>query len=168
MTSNRHTAGRRPNDRTQRAAAKLLGIAPDITRAIEHIREELSAIGYPSNGGGPKVSGGEPGNAVEMQAVKAARYSAQREDLRDQITACEDHVSALVRLVKHILGETMPNADGEALCADKQRGRDGVIDWGDPTCTELPTQGGLCFRCYQAERRWRSRTGLPDRAEPAA
>lgn len=177
----------RPNDRTQRAAAKLIGIAPDITRAVELLREELDSLGFPRRGGGTgKIRGGGltlavehtdngekeidhvPCTTVEKTVIDGSHRAGLREDLRDQITAVEDQVTALVRLTRHILGEPLPNAEGEPLCADKQRGREGVIEWGDPTCTELPIQGGLCFRCYQRERRWRTNVGLPDRAEPAA
>jgi hypothetical protein len=178
----------RPNDRTQRAAARLIAVAPDITRAVELLREELDAIGFPRRGGDSgKVRGGTltiavkhndngeeetdhvPCTTVEKTVIDGWHRAGLREDLRDLITAVEDQVTALVRLTRHILGEPLPNAEGEALCADKQRGRDGVIEWGDATCTELPLAShGLCFRCYQRERRWRADRGLDFRGEAAS
>jgi hypothetical protein len=56
-----------------------------------------------------------------------------------------------------------------ARCRDAQPGRDGVLDWGDPTCEELPVKAGTCSACYQRERRWRIGAGLAERdTAPAA
>ena len=171
MTARHRT---QPNDRAQRAAAKLLGIAPDITRAVEHLREELSVLGYPARSDGPKVAGGSSSTPTERDGTQAAHLSGMREDLRDTIVDIGQRIDALVRLVRHILGEAMPTADGEALCADVQKGREGAITWGDPTCTELPLgndNGGrrkLCARCEKREMRWRKEHGLTFRGESAA
>jgi hypothetical protein len=105
---------------------------------------------------------------TERDAIRASQLTASREDLRDLINTIEAHSHALVRFVHHHLGIPQPNADGEALCCDKQRGRDGVLDWGDPLCADLPVSRGLCARCYQREREWRKGHGMPDRSEAAA
>jgi hypothetical protein len=73
-----------------------------------------------------------------------------------------------VRGGKAALTPTERDANGEALCCDKQRGRDGVLEWGDPLCADLPALHGLCSRCLKRETRWRSQHGLPFRGEPAA
>jgi hypothetical protein len=175
-----------PNDRTQRTAARLLAIAPRVTELVEHQRDALGALGFPGSSSGPKVRGGQrtmpvkhndngeeetdhvPVTSVEMAAIKVAHLTSEREDLRDLINTLEAHSHALVRFVHFHLGIPQPSADGEALCCDKQRGRDGVLDWGDPLCADLPVSRGLCARCYQREREWRKGHGLADRSEAAA
>ena len=158
-----------PNDHTQRAAAKLLGIAPTITQLVEQHRQALQSIGWPTTRLGPKISGGGGSHhsTAEHDAIQLTQITAQRDDLKETIIAVTQHVDALIRLVHHQLGHQIPAADGHALCCDLQHGRQGHTDWGDPTCTELPVTGGLCYRCYQSERRWRAANGLTDRAQPA-
>jgi hypothetical protein len=56
-----------------------------------------------------------------------------------------------------------------ARCNDNQVGRDGAIEWGDPTCVDIPVKAGCCSACYQRERRWRLANALaPREIEPAA
>jgi hypothetical protein len=176
-----------PNDRTQRTAARLLAIAPRITELVEHYHQELGALGYPASSSREKVRGGQrtiavkhwdngeeetdhvPVTSVEVDGIRASQLTASREDLRDLINTIEAHSHALVRFVHYHLGIPQPNADGEALCCDRQRGRDGVLDWGDPLCNDLPLERhGLCPRCLKRESRWRANHGLPFRGEPAA
>lgn len=157
----------KPNDRIQRTAAKLLGIANEVTDVVETMRDELASLGF-AGGSSGEGRGSGTSAPVERDAVRIHELTANREDLRDLITDVSERADALVRFVKHLSGTPLPGADGEALCSDKQMGREGAIDWGDATCTELPLQGGLCFRCYQRERRWRRARGLEDRSEPAA
>jgi hypothetical protein len=45
------------------------------------------------------------------------------------------------------------------------QGRDGAIEWGDPTCTSIPSRGPLCERCSKREYRWRIDHGMPRRAD---
>lgn len=181
------TRARRPNDRAQRTAAKLLGIAPDITRAVELLREEQDSLGYPRTSTATgKISGGGltiavkhwdngieetdhvPATTVEKTVIDGGARSTMRQDLGDHIRAAEDAVSRLDKLTRRILGLPNPSAEQEPLCADKQMGREGVIEWGDPTCTELPLSNyGVCSRCYHRERRWRAERGLVFRGEPA-
>jgi len=44
-------------------------------------------------------------------------------------------------------------------------GRDGAIEWADPTCSAVPSRGPLCDRCAKREYRWRSSRGLTQRAD---
>ena len=157
-----------PNERTQRAGAKLIGIGPEITTLITNIREELSTLGY--SGGSSNNGRGSSGTSspVERDAIRIHQLTAARADLRDAITSTSEHIDALVRLVKFLAGTPLPGADGESLCSDRQVGREGSFHWGDPTCTDLGVQSGLCYRCYSAERRWRQANGLTSRNETTA
>ena len=158
-----------PNERTQRTAARLLAIAPLITQLVQHHREELSSLGFPGSSGEPRDRGGGAAlTPTERDAIRCAQLTAQREDLRDLINTIESHSHALVRVVHFQLGIPLPGADGEALCCDKQRGRDGALEWGDPLCKDLPVRHGLCERCLKRETRWRREHNLPFRGEEAA
>ena len=158
-----------PNDKVQRVAALIVhgGLGKNITRAVVLINDELSAIGFPAKSAGEKVSGGGYTTSdPEHNAIELARLTGQREDLRDAISQFVDHGNALDRLVRAILAERPPSAEGQQLCHDKQVGRQGVEAWGDVSCTELPLGGWqLCPRCTKRETRWRAEQGLRFRGQ---
>jgi hypothetical protein len=99
-------------------------------------------------------------------AVRITDLTSSREDLRDWLTDLQNRINAGVLLIARI--RKINYAHGAKLCCENQQGRQGSIEWGDPTCTELPVQNGLCPRCYQNERRWRQQHEMPAREEPAA
>ena len=158
-----------PNDRLQRHAALIVngGLGRNTTRAVVLINEELDAIGFPAKSTSEKVSGGGYTTSdPEHNAIELARLTAQREDLRDLITAVVDAGHALERKVRDILSERPPTAEGQQLCHDKQVGRQGYEVWGDPQCCELPLGGWqLCPRCTKRETRWRADQGLRFRGQ---
>lgn len=155
-----------PNAKVQRAAALLLGIAPEITKALIEANEELSLLGYPgssSKGASYTATDLDP---VGGDAVRITQLAAWREDMRDAIEDLGNRVDMLIRTVRVV--RNVRYAHGVKLCAENQQGREGSIVWGNPTCTELPTKGGCCSACYQAERRWREGEGRATDVEPAA
>jgi hypothetical protein len=154
-----------PNARIQLAAGILLDLAPEFTKAIQDIHDELSVLGFPSstNRGTSYIDAPDPaGN----DAVRITDLTSSREDLRDWLTDLQNRINAGVLLIARI--RKINYAHGAKLCCENQQGRQGSIEWGDPTCTELPVQNGLCPRCYQNERRWRQQHEMPAREEPAA
>jgi hypothetical protein len=163
-----------PNDRVQKSAAKLLGVAVPVTVAVDALRERLDAVGYPSTARrGPQTlqvfdSANPDVDHTGDAACAASDALALKEDLRDAITDIERRIDALARLVIKITNEPLPGLEGVALCSDNQHGREGVAEWGDPTCTALPVRSGMCWPCYQRERKHRAAAGLADRSEPAA
>ena len=96
----RRSTRNQPNDRTQRSAAKLLGIGPEITAVIAQIRTELSTLGFSGSSGGGGRSGGGISSPVERDAIRVHELTAGREDLRDTITDVSERIDALVRLVE--------------------------------------------------------------------
>ena len=147
-----------PNARLNRVAGILEQMAPETTKALEEIVGELGQLGFPSSGHGGSSYLDAP-DPVAGDAIRIAELTGWREDLRDLIGAIEDHTNALVLLVARI--RRVKHAHGVRLCNENQQGREGSIEWGDPTCSELPTQNGLCYSCYQRERRWRMAHGKP-------
>lgn len=155
-----------PNARINRAAGVLEQLAPEATKALEEIADELSLLGFPSasNRGSSYVE--DTPDPVGDDAARIAQVTGYREDLRDWIDDMCDRVNAGVLLIARI--RNVRHAHGVKLCSENQQGRKGSIEWGDAACTELPTQDGLCARCYQAERRWRRDNDQPALGIPAA
>lgn len=156
----------KPNARVQRAAGLLLGLSPDVTRALVDATDELSMLGFPSSSNRGTNFLATDADPVGGDAARIHELTAWREDLRDAIVALEAKVDHLVGVVRQ--QRQVRWAHGVQLCADSQQGHAGSIEWGDPTCTELPTKGGLCASCYQRERRWRIDNGKPTTEAPAA
>lgn len=154
-----------PNARLQRVAGLIDGASREATLALTEIADELSMLGYP---GASSQGVREPSDEgpVSRDALRIVELTAWREDIRDAIDDMEARANALVRLLARVRGVNY--AHGVKLCSENQQGRDGSIEWGDPTCTELPTKNGLCPACYQAERRYRADHDLPTGIEPAA
>lgn len=143
----------KPNARLQRVAGLLLGTSVDVTKALQAVDDELSQLGFPgssSKGASYTTTDLDP---VGGDAVRIHELTEWREALRDAIRSQERGADGLLRLVRRILN--VNHAHGVKLCAENQQGREGSIEWGDPTCTELDTKAGLCSACYQAERKWR-------------
>lgn len=155
----------KPNARLQRQAGLLLGIAPEVTRALADAQDELSLLGYPSSSGGANYTASDC-DPVGGDVARIMHLTAWREDMRDAIADMGNRVDALIRLVRVV--RDIRWAHGVKLCAENQQGHVGSIEWGDPTCTELPVKGGLCPACYQRERRWRADHDMPSSEAPAA
>lgn len=155
-----------PNARLQRIAGVVLDLAPEVTQALQQVTDELSMLGFPSASSQGIRETTDDDGPVSRDAVRITELTAWREDLRDAIDDFGNRLDVLQHIVRRM--RTLRHAHGVKLCAEHQQGRDGSIEWGDPTCTELPTKAGLCPKDYQAERRWRVAQGLPTSEEPAA
>lgn len=170
------------NERLQRYAALVLGLAPEVTKALRDVSDELSLLGYPSasnisrprvGGTGVARGGDDPDDPdfiaddgpVSHDAIRIAELGAWREDLRDWIGDLEDRIAVGIHIVKKIRN-LPPAAMGAKLCVDNQQDREGSIEWGNPTCTQLPTKAGLCDACYKAERRWLTARDKPTHDVP--
>ena len=153
------------------AASLLLGnLAARLPVAIATLRRELDIVdGYPATTLGDGMSRSTADlTSVERAADARWRMSGNLDDLRDMATTIVELVNTMNTMTDRALGTRAPAAD-VARCRDAQPGRDGVLDWGDPTCEELPAKAGTCSACYQRERRWRIGAGLAERdTAPAA
>lgn len=155
------------------AAATLLErLASLYPSALGHLARELHILdGLPSIASGAGVIRGatdvEALTAVERVADRRIRFSTEIDTLREDAQAVVDMVHALAHMIDRAAGLRAPVE--VARCRDSLHGRDGAMDWGDPTCEEIPAKAGLCSACYQRERRWRIAEGLAERhTEPAA
>ena len=148
------------------AAGLLLGnLAERLPAAVAVLRRELDVVdGYPAStlGDGMSVGTSEL-TSVERAADVRWMMSGNLDDLRQTADTIIELVNTLATLTNRALGTRAPAAD-VARCRDNQRTRDGVLEWGDPTCEELPAKAGCCIACYHRERRWRIGNGLAERA----
>ena len=153
------------------AASLLLGnLAARLPVAIATLKRELDIVdGYPATTLGDGMSRSTADlTSVERAADARWKMSGNLDDLRDMAKTIVELVNTMATMTDRALGTRAPAAD-VARCRDAQPGRDGVLDWGDPTCEELPVKAGTCSACYQRERRWRIGAGLAERdTAPAA
>lgn len=154
------------------AAVLLERLAASYPSALGHLARELIVLdGQPSQASGAGVIRGsndiEALTAVERVAAARVRFSVELDTLREDAQAVIDMINALAHMIDRAVGLRAPVE--VARCRDSLPGRAGSMDWGDPTCEEIPAKAGLCSACYQRERRWRIGAGLAERAtEPAA
>ena len=91
---------------------------------------------------------------VAMMRISAGDDVAQ---LRDDLAAVTSLLMSAISVARSVSGWRPADA---ARCRDGQVGRDGVDEWGDAGCEEIPAKAALCSACYQRERRWRLAEGL--------
>jgi hypothetical protein len=156
----------RPDHRTLQAALTLEQLAPDVTVALAHLyRERAICDGYTastSNGRGTAES-----STTEAAALTAEYLGIKALAIRTIINQIETLIDDLAHSIQKAVGVRAPVT--VTRCRDNHTGRQGAIEWGDPTCEAIPDKAGLCSACYQRERRWRQAHGLPAREiEPAA
>lgn len=147
------------------AAAHLLAnIANKLPAAIAVLRRELDVVdGYASATMQPKVSAAAELTSVERAADLRLMMSGDLDDLREMANAIAEMVGTLNRQTDRALGLRAPTAADVARCRDALHGRDGAVEWGDPTCEEIPVKAGLCTACYHREYRWRRGNDLGPR-----
>jgi hypothetical protein len=112
----------------------------------------------------PKAKG-VPTSVVEAQATgELLELSKIERTAAGHVTDLAYATYELLRLANIYV----PSAPSEApVCAST--GREGAIEWCDPTCADYATKAGLCARCYKRESRWRKehnrgRRGVEDAA----
>lgn len=103
----------------------------------------------------------------ERVAEQRLRLQRELEDVEQRARTIRIIADGALADARRLMGERAPKAD---RCTGGV-GRDGHIEWGDPTCTRVPERdGGLCSACWMREARWRTKHDLParDRALPHA
>jgi hypothetical protein len=151
------------------AVGLLQNYARTLPIALAHVDRELHIIdGWPAStmsDGMPK--GDSPLTRVERAAEDAWRLSRTRAQMLDDKDAILSLILSALHVCQDAAGMRAPVV--VARCNDSQVGREGLIEWGNTTCVEIPTKAGLCSACYQRERRWRLANALaPREIEPAA
>ena len=157
----------RTDVRLEAAGLLLASLADRYPEAIASLRRELDVVdGYSSATMQPRVSATAELTSVERAADLRWSMTGDLDDLRDMAANIIELINTFQRQTDRALGVRAPAA---TRCKDALHGRDGSLEWGDPTCEELPVKVGLCSACYQRERRWRLVNDLADRdTVPAA
>ena len=150
------------------AVSLLQNYARTLPVALAHVDRELYVLdGWPASTMSDGMPRGEAAlNAVERAADARLRLSTTRTTLIDD----RDAILALIASALHVCRDAagMRAPVDVARCNDNQVGREGTIEWGNPTCSEIPAKAGLCSACYQRERRWRLANALAPREIEAA
>jgi hypothetical protein len=97
---------------------------------------------------------------TERAAELALRLEREEADVRARLVVIERVANSIMADMTRLIGTRL--AKPKRCTAE---GREGSIEWGDPTCTSLPSRGPLCDRCSKAEYRWRVGRGLGRRAD---
>ena len=157
----------RTDVRLEAAGLLLASLADRVPEAIASLRRELDLVdGYSSATMQPRVAATAELTSVERAADLRWTMTGDLDDLRDMAANIIELINTFQRQTDRALGVRAPVA---TRCKDALHGRDGSLEWGDPTCEELPVKAGLCSACYQRERRWRiaNNLGPRDTAEAA-
>lgn len=159
----------RPNERVVQVGLHLANQdALVVAQALSHLALEQSVCDGWATRGDSAGRGSAASSTTEAAAIMAGQFHHKTDDIRQAIANLEADRQHLARLASESLGLRAPAALAEIRCRDSQMGRQGALEWGDPTCEELPVKAGLCGACYQRERRWRVGHGLTAREiEPA-
>lgn len=168
-----------PDRNIMTAALLLNAIATDVEKARRHLRAEARLLdGTPTSTSGADNNGSrgertisvaytdehgeEQTDQVPVTIVEAAAINRQRiDEIQDDLEA---HVRGIVTMANEIARTTqriLATRIEVPRCTSK--GRDGAIEWGDPTCFRVPSRGPLCDACAKREYRWRIARGLPPR-----
>jgi hypothetical protein len=150
------------------------GYADHVTYAVEETVTERSAVlggrcGANTIAGEVLVPCGRPRPCGEHDAPVTLTPTERAAELAMRLDAEVADVRAQIHTLEHIANALLPQmtrAIGTRIAKPKRcdaNGRDGSIEWGDPTCTSLPSRGPLCDRCSKAEYRWRIAVGKPRR-----
>jgi len=149
--------------RIDRTISTIIGKAESIGQKLPAARTELlrrlhAIDGYPVGTDAPKVTATTELTTVEQAAAQRINIHTDLQALDDELNAAVLTLTNLAADCDRIIGTRLT---GPGRCSST--GREGAIDWADPNCWDAPARGSLCPKCYQRERRWRQRNGLPTR-----
>jgi hypothetical protein len=151
----------RTDVRLEAAGLLLASLADRYPEAIASLRRELDVVdGYSSATMQPRVAATAELTSVELAADLRWSMTGDLDDLRDMAANIIELINTFQRQTDRALGVRAPAA---IRCKDALHGRDGSLEWGDPTCEELPVKAGLCTACYHREYRWRRSNDLGPR-----
>jgi hypothetical protein len=88
-----------------------------------------------------------------------------RAHLHNELADIDQTLTTLTLLANELLARarraTPPPPPNKRLCKDGLIGKDGSIEWGNPTCHDLADKAGLCTAHYTAWYRWRKTRNIP-------
>lgn len=157
------------SNRTLTQLAALHTIVTELRKrtpqALAHARA-IAADGYPTLGGGNGPTGkGTISDPTANAALHRTTGSGPGYHLADQVQLLEHSL----RIAASALGDALAIVDrlqpapGATPRCSGGAGLDGHLDWGDPSCTNVPdgrpSYHGMCNACHQRRYRW-------ERSEP--
>jgi hypothetical protein len=141
-------------------ADNLAGIVDQATR---HLQRELNTYdSLPTTSDATITTSQQTNTAVEHAVLGRQLIDDDLTDISLHVRGVVTMLLSLTAMVHRAIGTRTPAPRCDAT------GRQGSIEWGDPTCWDIPARGKLCQRCYFRERRWRQAHGLPTRDDAAA
>ena len=165
---------------------KLDPIAHDLLHALDNDRNailgplndalgHLRMLGRHADGYGTSSDDeGGRGTAELTPTERAAniRYNIRRdiEEIRDTVHAFHSLNGDLLDLVRSAWGheEQIAAKVSPSVCCEAQRGKEGAIEWGDPTCMRSADKAGMCQAHYTMWYRYRRRHGIDTSRDFAA
>jgi len=141
-------------------------LIPALNNALEYVREQITYCdGFASQPEDVRVSTSRSTSPTERAAAMRYALTCHREDVRDVVTELHKIMTRLdvkVRKSYSLNGPAEPTtAITVALCRDGLAGKDGSLEWGDPTCMMPAVKGGCCQAHYKRWYRWRIAHGKP-------
>lgn len=103
-----------------------------------------------------------PVTSVEAAVLATERVHYSTHAIDNQLDDAARALTTLERECRRLTGILPPRADIKRC---DSTGRDGTIEWADPTCTTVASRGPLCDRCSKREYRWRTDRNLPARRD---
>lgn len=96
--------------------------------------------------------------SVERAVEQRLRLTDALDDIEAQVKLIAVAAADALRNARRLIGTRTEEKITE--CRDGQHGKDGAIEWGDPTCTKPAVKSGMCTTHYTAWYRWRKRVGV--------
>jgi hypothetical protein len=99
--------------------------------------------------------------AVERAAERRLKLNAAHADFKARCKLIVVAASDALAEADALLGSRLEavGADKVTECRDGQHGKEGAIEWSDPTCRKESVKGGLCQAHYSKWVRWRTANG---------
>lgn len=157
----------RPHRQYEALAQIMHLLATEAAKALQHLTQERQQLdGWPTatmGDGTPRA--GNSSTIPERQTEARTTIDTHINQIRDDITTIATIASSALDVCRQANSYRAPNPprDQPTYCRDNQTRRDGTIEWGDPTCLNLPDKAGLCSACYLREWRWRKANNLGPR-----
>jgi hypothetical protein len=151
--------------RTDRTITSIVGLAEGLTTKLPAARAVLLEQRLQLDGlvgrayDGDRITGGK----AELTTVE--RLASQQQHIDRQLRDLSDNLNAVVLTLRNLHRDCDATCSTRTehvidQCRDGQVGKDGTLDWGDATCQDGATKGGLCSRHYMAWYRWRQANGV--------
>jgi hypothetical protein len=129
---------------------------PKMPAAVDALLDRRRKIDGWGNGSGDQVHVQHTSELTPVESPVAQRehIDALIRNLYEELAAADLILRNLEQDCDRYLKPTLPDPGPKPRC-DGGTGRTGYLEWGDPTCTNIPEPyRKQCSRCRKAEDRW--------------